>query len=118
MQIVVAILVGLAGGGLGGLVGLGGGFVMVPLFIYVFGMSQHVAQGTALSILVLPVALPSAFQYWRAGHVDVRVAALAAVGFVVGGWLGGGAAQLVGGPALRRMFAALLIVIALDLIRR
>jgi uncharacterized protein len=118
MQNVVAILVGMAGGGLGGLVGLGGGFVMVPLFIYVFGMSQHAAQGTSLSVLVLPVILPSAFQYWRAGHVDVRVAALAAIGFVVGGWLGGGAAQLVGARALRRTFAVLLLLVAADLMRR
>jgi uncharacterized protein len=118
MQALLAVLVGLAGGGLGGLVGLGGGFVMVPLLVYVFGMSQHLAQGTSLAVLVLPVILPSAFQYWRAGQVNLGVAALAALGFVVGGWIGGGAAQLIGGRALRRLFAALLLVVAVDLIRR
>ena len=118
MQAVLATLIGLLGGGLGGLVGLGGGFVMVPLLVYLFQMEQHVAQGTSLAIILLPVALPSVLQYWRAGNVNVAVAAFAALGFLVGSYAGGTLAQLIGGPLLRRLFAGLLIVVALDLMRR
>jgi uncharacterized membrane protein YfcA len=118
MQALLAMVVGAAGGGLGGLVGLGGGFVMVPLLVYLLHMEQHLAQGTSLAVLVLPVVLPSALQYWRAGHVDIAVALWAALGFVVGGWAGGTLAQLVGGRALRRLFAVLLVVVAIDLLRR
>jgi len=118
MQAVVAILIGLLGGGLGGLVGLGGGFVMVPLLVYLFQMEQHVAQGTSLAIILLPVALPSVLQYWRAGNVNVAVAAFAALGFLVGSYAGGTLAQLIGGPLLRRLFAGLLMVVAHDLMRR
>src|SRR5258705_323821 len=101
-----------------GLIGLGGGFIMVPLLIYLFHMSQHDAQGTWLAVLLPPVGILSVLQYWRAGHVDVPVAVWAAAGFLVGGSVGGGLAQLLGGAALRRVFALFLIVAALDLLRR
>lgn len=118
MHVLRALVVGLAGGCLGGLVGLGGGFVMVPLLIYLFGMEQHEAQGTSLAILLLPVGILSVIPYWRAGHVHLDVAAWAALGFLLGGFAGGTLAQLIGGPALRRVFAVLLIGVALDLLRR
>ena len=118
MQAVLALALGFVGGGLGGLIGLGGGFIMVPLLIYLFHMSQHDAQGTSLAVLLPPVGILSVLQYWRAGHVDVPVAAWAAAGFLVGGYAGGALAQLLGGVALRRVFALFLIVAAIDLLRR
>lgn len=114
----LAMLVGLVGGGLGGLVGLGGGFIMVPLMVYLFGMSQHTAQGTSLAILLPPVGILSVLQYYRAGHVEVPVALWAALGFLVGGYVGASAAQMIGGRALRRIFAGFLVAIAIDLFRR
>jgi uncharacterized membrane protein YfcA len=118
MQAVLAIVVGLAGGALGGLIGLGGGFIMVPLLVCLFGMSQHDAQGTSLAVLLPPVGVLSVLQYYRAGHVELAVALWAALGFLAGGWIGGGVAQAIGGSALRRVFAVLLIVVAIDLLRR
>ena len=118
MQAVLALMVGFMGGGLGGLIGLGGGFIMVPLLVYLFHMSQHDAQGTSLAVLLPPVGFLSVLQYWRAGHVDVPVALWAAGGFLVGGYAGGGLAQLLAETALRRVFALFLMVAALDLLRR
>jgi len=118
MQAALAVLVGVAGGGLGGLIGLGGGFIMVPLLVYLFHMSQHEAQGTSLAVLLPPVGILSVLQYWRAGHVAIPVALWAALGFLVGGYAGGTVAQLIGGPTLRRIFAIFLIFVAIDLLRR
>jgi len=118
MQAALAIAVGLVGGALGGLIGLGGGFIMVPLFIYLFHMSQHEAQGTSLAVLLPPVGILTVLQYWRAGNVDVPVALWAALGFLFGGYVGGSLAQLVSGSTLRRVFAVFLILAALDLLRR
>src|SRR3989442_7796320 len=89
MHAALAIVVGLIGGGLGGLIGLGGGFIMVPLFVYCFHLSQHDAQGTSLAVLLPPVGILTVLQYWRAGHVDVPVALWAALGFLVGRSVGG-----------------------------
>jgi len=114
----LGILVGLIGGALSGLTGLGGGFIMVPLLVYLFGMSQHTAQGTSLAILLPPLGLFAFLEYYRNGYVDVRVAVLVAVGFVGGGYLGGAFAQVVPGPMLRKGFAILLAAIACDMFFR
>jgi len=118
MTRVLGMIIGLAGGTLGGLVGLGGGFIMVPLMVYLLGMPQHDAQGTSLAILLPPVGFLSVLQYWRAGHVNVAVALWAAAGFLVGGWLGGTIAQRIADRVLRRLFALLLLAVAVDLFRR
>ena len=114
----LGILVGLIGGTLSGLTGLGGGFIMVPLLVYLFDMSQHSAQGTSLAILLPPLGLLAFLQYYRAGHVDVRVAVFVAIGFVLGGYFGGSLAQLIPGPLLRKGFAVVLVLIAIDMFRR
>jgi uncharacterized membrane protein YfcA len=114
----LGILIGIVGGALSGLTGLGGGFVMVPLLVFLFGMSQHAAQGTSLAILLPPLGVMAFLQYYRAGHVDLRVAALVAVGFFFGGWLGGYAAQAISGPLLRKGFAVTLVLIALNMFLR
>jgi uncharacterized membrane protein YfcA len=80
--------------------------------------AQHDAQGTSLAVLLPPVGILTVLQYWRAGHVDVPVALWAALGFLVGGYLGGTVAQLLAGPTLRRVFAVFLIGAAIDLLRR
>ena len=114
----LAIVIGLIGGTLSGLTGLGGGFIMVPLLVYLFGMSQHAAQGTSLAILLPPLGLLAFLQYYQNGHVDLRIAALVAVGFFFGGYLGGSVAQMIPGPLLRKGFAVVLVLIAIDMFFR
>ena len=107
--------IGIAAGILAGLVGVGGGIIIVPALVYFFGMDQHTAQGTSLAVLLPPVGLFAFLQYYRAGHVDVKVAALIIVGLLVGGWLGGGWAQHISGPALRKGFAVLMAAAAVKM---
>ena len=114
----LGVLVGLIGGILSGLTGLGGGFIMVPLLVYLFGMSQHGAQGTSLAVLLPPLGLLAFLQYYRNGHVDVQVAVLVALGFFFGGYVGGSLAQHISGPLLRRGFAVVLALIAVDMFFR
>ena len=114
----LGVLVGLIGGTLSGLTGLGGGFIMVPLLVYLFGMSQHSAQGTSLAVLLPPLGLLAFLQYYRNGHVDLRIALLVAVGFFFGGYVGGFLAQLVPGALLRKGFAIMMALIAVDMFFR
>ena len=114
----LGILIGFIGGTLSGLTGLGGGFIMVPLLVYLFGMSQHSAQGTSLAVLLPPLGLLAFLQYYRNGHVDVRIALLVAVGFFFGGYVGGSVAQLIPGALLRKGFAVVLALLACDMFFR
>ncbi len=102
--------IGIAAGILAGMVGVGGGIIIVPALVYFFKMDQHTAQGTSLAVLLPPTGLLAFLRYYRAGHVDLKVAMLIIVGLLIGGWVGGGWAQQVSGPALRKGFAALMIV--------
>ena len=95
---------------------MGGGALLIPALIFLYGMSQHKAQGTSLATLLLPIGIFAFWKYWKAGAVDLRLAALIAVGFALGGWAGGAWAQELPDVALRRGFAVLLLVIAVRML--
>jgi uncharacterized membrane protein YfcA len=80
--------------------------------VYVFKMSQHEAQGTSLATLLLPIGLLGFLEYYRNGHVDLRVAAWLAFGFAVGVFVGGRWAQALPDVLLRRIFALTLVAVA------
>jgi uncharacterized membrane protein YfcA len=110
------VVAGFLTGIIGGLFGVGGGEIFIPLLIYVFGFSQHQAQGTSLAVLLPPIGLLAALRYYRAGHVDFGVAALLAVGFFFGASIGALGAVRLHGDLLRRIFGAFLLVISLHMI--
>jgi hypothetical protein len=105
----VILLVGLVVGMVSGVVGIGGGILFVPALVWLLGMDQHKAQGTSLGALLLPVGLFAFLEYYRKGNADVRVAALLAAGFLVGGYLGAVGAHHISDLWLRRIFAMTLI---------
>ena len=112
-MLIVAALVGAATGVISGLMGLGGAIVLIPALVYLFGMSQHEAQGTSLATLLLPIGVFAFLQYYRAGNVNLRVAAAIAFGFAIGGYFGGRWAQLVPDIILKKTFAVVLLVAAI-----
>ncbi|MGA3045992.1 MAG: sulfite exporter TauE/SafE family protein [Terracidiphilus sp.] len=105
------LLIGLAVGVASGVVGIGGGIFFVPALIWLLGMDQHKAQGTSLGALLLPVGIFAFLEYYRKGDADVRVAALLAAGFLVGGYFGAFGAQYIPDIWLRRIFALTLVAI-------
>ncbi len=105
------VLIGVLVGAFSGVVGLGGGILFVPALVYLLGMDQHKAQGTSLGALLAPVGILAFLEYYRKGNADIRVAALLAVGFFVGGYFGAAGAQYIPDLWLRRIFAFTLIVI-------
>jgi uncharacterized membrane protein YfcA len=116
MQIVGGLLLGVFIGVVSGLVGIGGGALLIPALVFMYGMTQHKAQGTSLAMLLLPTGIFAFWKYWKAGDVDLRVAILVAVGFALGGWIGGSWAVHVSDLALRRGFAVVLIIVALRML--
>jgi uncharacterized membrane protein YfcA len=110
------IVLGLMVGVLSGIVGIGGGIMIVPGLVYLFHMSQHKAQGTSIAALLAPVGALAFWEYYKAGNVDIKVALLLALGFLVGGYFGGLWAQHLPELALRRVFGTLLVIIGIRLL--
>ena len=108
----IYVLAGFLTGILGGLFGVGGGEIFIPLLIYGFGFAQHQAQGTSLAILLPPIGLLAALRYYRAGYVDFSVAGLLALGFFFGASIGALVAVKLHADILRRVFGAFLAIVA------
>jgi uncharacterized membrane protein YfcA len=99
------VAIGVIGGILAGLFGVGGGIIIVPALIYWAGFSQHQATGTSLAVLLPPIGLGAAREYYRHGNVDVYAAIILATTMFAGTWLGAFAANQIAGPYLRLGFA-------------
>jgi uncharacterized membrane protein YfcA len=110
------ITIGVLAGILSGLFGIGGGVVIVPALIYVAGFRQHMATGTSLAVLLPPIGIAAAFEYYRNGNVNIRAAAIIALGLLVGGWLGAAVANRMPGPQLRLAFGIFVVGLGVYLI--
>ncbi len=110
------ILIGLAAGTLSGLMGIGGGVILVPGLIYLLGYSQHMAQGTTLGMLVMPVGILGVYLYYKNGYVNFKASLLLALGFVIGSLLGTKIAVQLPAHTLRKLFAILMIILALRML--
>lgn len=115
-MMLLIILVGVAAGILGGLVGVGGGIIIVPALVYLLGFSQKTAQGTSLGLIMLPVGILGVLQYYKQGHVDVKVVALLAIGFFIGSYFGSKVALRLPQDTVKKIFAILMIVIAIKML--
>ncbi len=111
--ILILVLIGLTAGIFGGMVGLGGGVIMIPAMVFLLGMSQLEAQGTSLAIMLPPIGIFAAINYYKAGHIDWRYALIIAAAFTVGGYFGSKIALNIPADLVRKIFAISVIAIAL-----
>jgi len=114
--ILIIIMVGVAAGMLSGLVGVGGGIIIVPSLVYFIGFSQKTAQGTSLGLILLPVGILAVLQYYKQGHLDVKVVGVLAIGFLAGSYFGSKIALSISQETLKKVFAVLMILIALKML--
>ena len=115
MGIIEAVGIGVIIGIISGLVGIGGGALLTPILIYVYGMNQHKAQATSLAMLLAPSGLLAFWKYYKAGEADLKLGLLIALGVFIGGYFGGDWAQRLSNVTLRRVFAAFLVAIAIKM---
>ncbi len=116
MQSTLLILLGVAAGVASGLVGIGGGIILVPALVFLFGLSQHQAQGTTLALMVPPIGLIAAWAYWRHGYVDFRIAGLICVGFLIGSLFGARYSLELPNAVLQKIFGFFLLLLSIKLI--
>jgi uncharacterized membrane protein YfcA len=110
------LLVGLVVGTISGALGIGGGVLLIPALYWLFGFNQYQATGTTLAILVPPIGLAAALEYYQRGQVDLRAAAVIAAAFVVGAYIGAKLVPLLPEDHLRLLFGLMLIYVGVRFI--
>jgi uncharacterized membrane protein YfcA len=103
----IAVLVGITAGVLSGLLGIGGGAVMVPAMTLLMGLSQHVAQGTSL-LVIIPTAISGSITHFRMGNIHIRTAVWLSAGGVFGAIAGASIALASSDELLRILFGTYL----------
>ncbi|MDD4149068.1 MAG: sulfite exporter TauE/SafE family protein [Bacteroidales bacterium] len=115
-EIILLIIIGIVAGVLAGLFGVGGGIIVIPALIYIFGMNQHQAQGTSIAFLLLPVGILAFMNYYRAGYINIKFAAILAAAFVIGGYFGSKVALNIPDTNLKKVFAVFIILVGVKML--
>jgi len=117
MDVALAMLIALAGGAAGGLLGIGGGILFVPALVIVLGSGQVEAEATSLLVIV-PMAVVGTWRQHRHGNVDLRAGITIGLLSVPGVIAGVALVNVLPERAVELGFAALCLLVAAQLLRR
>ena len=112
-DILLLLVIGFVAGFMSSLVGIGGGIIIVPALVFLLGMDQKMAQGTSLAMLSLPVAFVGAYNYYKTGNSDWKIALILAATFMVGGYLGSKLTLSLNMGVVKKVFAVFMILMAI-----
>jgi uncharacterized membrane protein YfcA len=111
-MLIVLVLIGITTGVMAGMLGIGGAIIMTPALVFLMGFSQANAQGTSLAVMLPPIGIIAAYNYYKAGHVNIKFALILAVCFLVGSYFGSKIALNLPQPVLKKIFGVLLLLVA------
>jgi uncharacterized protein len=111
-MLLILIAIGIVTGVMAGMLGIGGAIIMIPALVFFMGFSQQTAQGTSLAVMLPPVGIIAAFNYYKAGHVNIKFAIILAVCFLIGSYFGSKIALNLPQPVLKKIFGVLLLLVA------
>ena len=111
-MLLILIGIGIVTGFMAGMLGIGGAIIMIPALVFFMGISQQTAQGTSLAVMLPPVGIIAAYNYYKAGHVNIKFAIILAVVFLVGSYFGSKVALNLPQPVLKKIFGVLLLLVA------
>ncbi len=114
MEWILMILLGLVIGVLASMTGLGGGFLVVPVLLYL-GNKAQMAVGTSF-IVVLLIAASSVAAHYRLGNIDLKTGLMIALGGVVGAQVGPMILEGMSEQNFKRFFAGVLVLLAIWLV--
>ena len=115
-QIIILIVIGLFAGVVGGTLGVGGGIIIIPGLVFLFGMNQHLAQGTSLATLLAPIGAFAVINYYKAGYVNWKYAVILMLTFMVGSYLGSKWAVQLPEKLLKQIFGAMMLIAGFKMI--
>lgn len=110
-DIVGFLILGVVAGLMSGMFGIGGGAVIVPTLILLFGYGVTQATATSLGVLIWPVTVFAVIAYYRAGQIRIRAALLIASGLIVGGYFGARIALSLPGGTLKMIYGFFLVYV-------
>lgn len=110
--ILILIAIGIITGVMAGMLGIGGAIIMIPALVFLLGISQVTAQGTSLAVMLPPVGIIAAYNYYKAGQVNIKYAIILAIFFLVGSYFGSKLALNVPQSLLKKIFGVLLLLVA------
>lgn len=114
--LLLLLAIGIVTGILAGMLGIGGAIIMIPAMVFILGFSQQMAQGTSLAVMLPPIGIFAAYNYWKAGHVNLKFALILAGAFIVGSYFGSKFALNMPQALLKKIFAGLLILVAIRML--
>lgn len=110
--LLLLIVVGIITGFMAGMLGIGGAIIMIPALVFFLGLTQQTAQGTSLAVMLPPIGILAAYNYYKAGHVNIKFALILAAAFIVGSYFGSKLAINIPQPVLKKIFGLLLLLVA------
>jgi uncharacterized membrane protein YfcA len=109
------ILAGVLAGITSGIFGIGGGIILVPIFVTFFGMTQAMASGTSLVALLMPVGALGVWEYYRSGRIGpthIVSGLIVGLGLIIGAYIGARISMPLSEVTLKRSFALFLVLVA------
>jgi hypothetical protein len=115
-MILILIGIGILTGVMAGMLGIGGAIIMIPALVFILGISQQTAQGTSLAVMLPPVGILAAYNYYKAGQVNIKFAIILAIFFLVGSYFGSKLALTMPQNVLKKIFGVLLLLVAIRML--
>jgi hypothetical protein len=115
-EIILLVFVGIAAGLIAGGLGVGGGIILVPALVFLFGFTQHQAQGTSLAVLMFPVMAVGVLNYHKKGFVNFKFAFILVAAFVIGTYFGSKFSVDVPARTLKKVFGVLMLIAGIKMI--
>lgn len=115
LTFIVAVVIGLVGGAVGGLLGIGGGAIFVPAMVLLLDVDQHTAQGVSLLVIV-PTAVSATITNRRAGTIDQTTVRWLTPFAIAGAMAAAFVAGALDGEVLSRIFGVVATLVGLRML--
>jgi len=114
--VLILVLIGITAGVLSGFVGVGGGIIIVPALVYLLGLSQFEAQGTSILLMIPPIGILAAMNYYKVDAVNWKYAGIIAATFVIGGYFGSKLTLKLDETLVKLIFGFIMLIVAIKMI--
>jgi len=108
-------LIGTVEGIICGLFASGGGLILVPAFIYLLGIEDKKARGTAV-VCMLPMVITSSIFYYKGNYINWNIGVMCAIGGVIGGIIGAKLLKIIPAKYVRVIFTVFLLYVSFKML--